>query len=225
MAEAASASPARQLYAEGYEPPDGVLSRGVMGMYVFIASEIMFFGTLFATYYYLLASRYPNWPPSPEHGFELVALWPIPILNTVFLLSSSVTFVLGENFLLSGRRRQFLAMLTITIVLGALFEVGQATEYIKHDFIHTYKSTEFSSAFYTMTGFHGAHVAGGIVLMGVLLYRALRHGHFTPLHHVGVRAVGIYWHFVDVVWLFLLSNLYFLPDCVLRSSPCLTGGG
>lgn len=222
MAEVASARP---LYADGYEPPQGVLSTGVMGMYVFIASEIMFFGTLFATYYYLLASRYPNWPPAPDNGFALVALWPIPILNTIFLLSSSVTFVLGENFLVSGRRRAFLTLLGITILLGVAFEVGQVTEYLRHDFIHTYKSTEFSSAFYTMTGFHGAHVAGGIILMLVLLYRALAHGQFSPLHHVGVRAVGIYWHFVDVVWLFLLSNLYFLPDCVLRSTPCLTGGG
>ena len=197
---------------EQYEPPEGALSRGLMGMYIFIASEIMFFGTLFATYYYLFGSN-GSWPPQ---GFELVNYAPVPLVNTVLLVSSSGTFMLGERAILEGNRGRFVMWLFITILLGAGFEAGQAFEFWKAGVFRNYHATTFASAFFTMTGFHGAHVLGGLVLIAILVWRAVRFGQFSPLHHVGVRAVGIYWHFVDAVWLFLLTNLYIVPNLFLK---------
>jgi heme/copper-type cytochrome/quinol oxidase subunit 3 len=197
---------------EQYEPPDGALSRGVMGMYVFIASEIMFFGTLFGTYYYLFGS-YGTWPP---HGFEIVNYWPVPVINTFLLVGSSATFMLGERAILEGNRALFVMWLVVTILLGVGFEAGQAVEFWRADVFKNFHSTAFASVFFTMTGFHGAHVLGGLVLISILVWRAVRFGQFSPVHHVGVRAVGIYWHFVDVVWLFLLSNLYLVPNLFLK---------
>jgi cytochrome c oxidase subunit 3 len=106
------------------------------------------------------------------------------------------------------RRRQFFFLWTLTIVLGVIFEAGQA-----YEFINAFgrglnlTSNSFASAFFIMTGFHGAHVLGGLILLLLILYRALR-GQFSSRNHVGPAAVTLYWHFVDVVWLFLFGILY-----------------
>jgi cytochrome c oxidase subunit III len=183
---------------------------GMMGMYIFLASEVMFFGSLFATYFYLYGSHI-QWPPPPPASTPefYVNWWPIPAINTVVLLSSGVTCHFASDSLTQGNRRRFFMLWIATIVLGLGFEGGQLFEFIaaysRGLTLNGYNT--FASAFFTMTGFHGAHVLGGLVLLSIILYRAAR-GQFSPQNHVGVAAVTLYWHFVDVVWIFLFGILY-----------------
>jgi cytochrome c oxidase subunit 3 len=174
----------------------------MMGMFIFLASEVMFFGGLFATYFYLLGSR-AEWPPP---GTQAVHWYPIPFINTFLLLSSGVTMHFASDAVQVGRRVRFLGLTLFTIILGALFEAGQAWEFA-HAKISFSGPNQFASAFVLMTGFHGLHVMGGLILLLLVLGRGLR-GHFTPEHHVFVAAATIYWHFVDVVWIFLFGILY-----------------
>jgi cytochrome c oxidase subunit III len=182
---------------------------GMMGMYIFLASEVMFFGSLFATYFYLVGSH-PVWPPIPPSNTPeyYVNWWPIPFFNTIWLLSSGVTAHFGLEGLAHDRRRQFFFLWTLTIILGVIFEAGQAYEFYSA-FARglNLTSNSFASAFFIMTGFHGAHVLGGLILLLLILYRAAR-GQFSSRNHVGPAAVTLYWHFVDVVWLFLFGILY-----------------
>jgi cytochrome c oxidase subunit III len=183
---------------------------GMMGMYIFLASEVMFFGSMFAMYFYMLGSH-PTWPPIPPSNTPeyYVNWWPIPTINTVILLSSGVTCHFGLEALAHDNRARFFFLWISTIVLGFAFEAGQLIE-----FINAFgrglnlTSNQFASAFFIMTGFHGAHVLGGLILLLLILYRALR-GQFSARNHVGPAAVTLYWHFVDVVWIFLFLILYF----------------
>ena len=178
-------------------------------MYIFLASEVMFFGSLFAMYFYMVGSH-NTWPPAapsstPEY---YVSWWPIPFVNTIVLLSSGVTCHFALEALSRDNRRRFFALMITTIVLGLGFEFGQLYEFI-NAFSRGLNLTAntFASAFFTMTGFHGAHVLGGLVLLTLILYRAAR-GQFSSRNHVGPAAVTLYWHFVDVVWIFLFGILY-----------------
>ena len=175
----------------------------MMGMYIFLASEVMFFGSMFAMYFYLFGSHPFGWPPPKTTP---VNWWPIPTFNTVILLSSGFTCHFALEAIGHGRRRTFYALLVSTIILGALFEAGQIWEFT-HAEIQFGGLNQFGSAFFTMTGFHGAHVAGGLIFLLLMLGRALK-GHFNPRHHVGFAAATLYWHFVDVVWVFLFLILY-----------------
>ena len=182
---------------------------GMMGMYIFLASEVMFFGSMFATYFYLVGSH-PTWPPIPPSNTPeyYVNWWPIPFFNTIILLSSGVTCHFGLEALAHDNRARFFFLWISTIVLGFAFEAGQLYEFISaFGRGLTLKSNEFASAFFIMTGFHGAHVLGGLILLLLILYRALR-GQFSSRNHVGPGAVTLYWHFVDVVWIFLFGILY-----------------
>jgi cytochrome c oxidase subunit 3 len=181
----------------------------MMGMYIFLASEVMFFGSLFAVYFYLYGSHlvWPPPPPSTNNEFY-VNWWPIPFVNTIILLSSGVTCHFASDAIAQDNRRRFFILQIATIVLGFLFEFGQL-----YEFINAFQrglnltANTFASAFFTMTGFHGAHVLGGLILLILVLYRASR-GQFSSRHHVAVAAVTLYWHFVDVVWIFLFGILY-----------------
>ena len=190
-------------------PQYPAIKPGMMGMYIFLASEVMFFGSLFATYFYLVGSH-PIWPPIPPTSTPeyYVSWWPIPFFNTIWLLSSGVTCHFALEGLAHDRRRQFFILQIATIVLGVIFELGQLYEFIAA-FGRGLNLTAntFASAFFTMTGFHGAHVLGGLVLLTLILYRAAR-GQFSSRNHVGPNAVTLYWHFVDVVWIFLFGILY-----------------
>jgi cytochrome c oxidase subunit 3 len=190
-------------------PQYPAIKPGMMGMYIFLASEVMFFGSLFAMYFYLLGSH-GTWPPlapssTPEY---YVSWWPIPFFNTIWLLSSGVTCHFALEGLAHDRRRQFFVLQITTILLGFIFEGGQLYEFITA-FGRGLNLTAntFASAFFTMTGFHGAHVLGGLILLILILYRAAR-GQFDSRNHVGPAAVTLYWHFVDVVWIFLFLILY-----------------
>ena len=182
---------------------------GMMGMYIFLASEVMFFGSLFAVYFYLFGSH-NVWPPSPPSSRPeyYVSWFPIPLVNTVVLLSSGVTCHFAADAIARDNRRRFFMLQIATIVLGFAFEFGQLYEFISA-FGRGLNLTAntFASAFFTMTGFHGLHVLGGLILLILILYRASK-GQFSSQHHVGVAAVTLYWHFVDVVWIFLFGILY-----------------
>jgi cytochrome c oxidase subunit III len=190
-------------------PQYPAIKPGMMGMYIFLASEVMFFGSLFATYFYLVGSH-PQWPPIPPSSTPeyYVNWWPIPFFNTIWLVSSGVTAHFALEGLSHDKRRQFFLLWGLTILLGLIFELGQAYEFISA-FGRGLNLTAngFASAFFIMTGFHGAHVLGGLVLLTLILYRASR-GQFSSRNHVGPAAVTLYWHFVDVVWLFLFGILY-----------------
>ncbi|MDQ6691761.1 MAG: cytochrome c oxidase subunit 3 [Candidatus Dormibacteraeota bacterium] len=196
------------------------LSVGMMGMYIFLASEVMFFGTLFAGYFYLLSSHSP-WPPAGTHP---VSWQPIPMINSVLLFGSGATCHVAHLAIQRGNRPRFFWWMLITILLGVGFEIGQAYEFIEKlapQWIGlsgvdgmAFNANPFATVFFTMTGFHGLHVLGGLVILCILLWR-FNKGQFSPRHHVGVAAGVIYWHFVDLVWLFLLIVLYFgvtFPD-------------
>ena len=130
------------------------------------------------------------------------------MVNTVLLLSSGVTCHFASDAIAQDNRRRFYVLQVLTIILGAGFEGLQAYEFITaFGRGMTLTANNFSSAFFAMTGFHGLHVLGGLILLSLILYRATK-GQFSSKHHVGVAAVTLYWHFVDVVWLFLFGILY-----------------
>ena len=198
---AVTAAHPRPVVPETFKP-------AMMGMYIFLASEVMFFGSLFAMYFYMLGSHF-SWPPPPPRADFYVSWWPVPFFNTIILLSSAIPAHFSQDAIAENQRRRFYWLLVLTIVLGTLFEFGQAYEFYQAIVVRgmTFNINQFASAFFTMTGFHGAHVAGGLVLLALILGRGLR-GQFSPQHHVAVRAVVLYWHFVDVVWIFLFGILY-----------------
>jgi cytochrome c oxidase subunit 3 len=186
------------------------LDPAMMGMYIFLASEVMFFGSLFAMYFYLFGSHPFSWPPP---NTVPVNWWPIPFFNTIILLSSGLTCHFALDSIAHDNRRNFYILLIATIILGVLFESGQVYEFT-HAHLQFFNSqNQFATAFFTMTGFHGAHVAGGLVLLLLMLWRATK-GHFNSRHHVGFAAATLYWHFVDVVWVFLFGILYLAVTAV-----------
>ncbi len=176
------------------------------GMVLFIASEVMFFVAWFWAFFN--ASLFPTeaigsvWPPS---DIETFSPWTIPFLNTIILLSSGCTVTWAHHELVQGNRRGLINGLWLTVILGAIFTALQAYEYIHAPFAFT--GGIYGSTFFMATGFHGLHVIVGTVFLTVCLVRAYK-GHFTPEHHFGFEAAAWYWHFVDVVWLFLFTCIY-----------------
>jgi cytochrome c oxidase subunit 3 len=191
------------------EPQYPAIKPGMMGMYIFLASEVMFFGSLFAVYFYLYGSH-PQWPPLPPEARPeyYVSWWPIPFWNTIILFSSGVTCHFAAEAIAQNNRRRFFTLQIATIILGFMFEALQVYEFAQaFGRGLTLQANTFASAFFTLTGFHGAHVLGGLVLLTLILFRAYK-GQFSSRHHVAVNAVTLYWHFVDVVWFFLFGILY-----------------
>ena len=186
----------------------GVVQTGLrMGMVLFIASEVMFFFAFFWAYFHssmpiLSFVASPVWPPE---GIVPLETWELPFLNTLILLSSGATVTWAHHALKAGNRKQLMIGLVLTWVLGFLFLATQAYEYGHAAF----KMTEgiYPSAFYLATGFHGFHVFVGACFLVVCTFRA-RAGHFKPDQHIGFEAAAWYWHFVDVVWLFLFCWVY-----------------
>jgi cytochrome c oxidase subunit 3 len=181
------------------------INTALLGMLLFIASEVMFFAGLFAVYFNIRASH-PEWPPGVEHW----SYNPIVLVATVLLIASSFTMQWGIWRIRRGDRTGMNRALVVTLVLGVSFLVLQGIDYsILYGEGIRLNSGIFGSLFYTMTGFHGAHVFGGVVGISVMLLRGLA-GQFSARHHVAVEAVSIYWHFVDVVWIALFTTLYIL---------------
>jgi cytochrome c oxidase subunit 3 len=184
------------------------------GMILFIASEVMFFVAWFWAYF--SAALFPNdpthvlrdalfggmWPPK---GIETFDPWHLPLLNTLILLTSGTTVTWAHHALLENDRDGLKWGLICTIILGLFFTSVQAYEYT-HAAFH-YSGHIYGATFFMATGFHGAHVIIGTTFLIVCLIRAYL-GHFTPEQHLGFEFCAWYWHFVDVVWLFLFACIY-----------------
>jgi len=178
------------------------------GMILFIASEVMFFVAWFWAWFD--SSLFPSavdavggvWPPK---GMTVLNPFGFPLLNTLILLCSGTTVTWAHHGLINGRRDALIKGLWCTIGLGLLFTSIQAYEYSHAPF--AFKQNIYSSAFFMATGFHGAHVIIGTIFLTICLVRAYK-GHFTPQQHFGFEAAAWYWHFVDVVWLFLFICIY-----------------
>jgi cytochrome c oxidase subunit 3 len=184
------------------------ISNPILGMLLFITSEIMFFGGLFAAYFNVRAAA-PVWPPAEFQ--DKLHLMPLVLPATIILISSSATVQLGVWSIRKGDRTGFTRGIALTLVMGLAFLVMQMGDYIilyseglKLD------SGPFGSTYFTLTGFHMAHVLAGTIMLAVVLYRGMS-GQFSARHHDAVEATSLYWHFVDVVWIVLFSILYLLP--------------
>jgi cytochrome c oxidase subunit 3 len=172
-----------------------------LGVLLFIASEAMFFAGLFAAYFNARATH-PAWPPPGVHP-EIV----IPAVLTVVLLTSSFTMQLAVRRISRDDRVGMRRALLVTIVLGVTFLGGQLFDYSTLGF--SFASGPYGAAFFTLTGFHGAHVAAGVVAMSAMLVRAAG-GQFSARRHAAIEGVAAYWHFVDVIWLLVFSTIYLL---------------
>jgi cytochrome c oxidase subunit III len=190
----------------------GGISNPVLGMLLFITSEVMFFGGLFAAYFSLRANS-PQWPTiNPETGepFQL-AILPFVGPATLLLILSSFTCQIAVWGIRRDDRTAFIRAMTVTVILGIVFLAMQLIDYtlLGAEGL-TLSSGPYGTTYYTLTGFHGAHVFGGVIMLSVVLYRGMA-GQFSGKHYDAVEAASLYWHFVDVVWILLFSLLYLLP--------------
>jgi len=192
-----------------------------MGFIMFILSEVMFFAAWFWAFFKFAifpmvpvddASVPTSVGPVGEFGpreGEMFDPWHLPLINTLILLLSGVTVTWAHHELIEGgqgeKRQNLIYGLMLTCFLGALFTVFQAYEYTHAEF--TFSNDVYGAVFYMATGFHGFHVIVGTIFLFVCLMRA-KAGHFTAKQHVGFEAAVWYWHFVDVVWLFLFACVY-----------------
>ena len=180
------------------------------GMTLFIASEVMFFVGFFWAYFHFAlypghvsGAETPMWPPAGITTFDPFQL---PLLNTLILLLSGTTITWAHHALLHSQKRELVMSLGLTILLGLSFSALQALEYYEAPFKFVGGGV-YPSVFFLATGFHGFHVLVGTAFLVVCWFRA-RQGAFTPQRHFGFEAAAWYWHFVDVVWLFLFVSIY-----------------
>jgi cytochrome c oxidase subunit 3/cytochrome o ubiquinol oxidase subunit 3 len=171
-----------------------------LGVWLFLASEVMFFGGLIAAFLHYKVNS-----PSPQASALSV---PLVGVNTFVLLTSSFTVVQGLAAIRRGSRRGLMGYLALTMLLGTAFLAGQGYEFVTlyREGI-TLQSSVFGSSFFTLTGFHGMHVLIGLLWAGSTLLRAAR-GRYSAEDHVGVEVFGLYWHFVDIVWIVLFTIIY-----------------
>lgn len=188
-----------------------------LGMALFIMSEVMFFFAFFFSYfkYWLIPTHIFDfdtltlvkggiWPPEGIVAFDP---WDIPLLNTIILLLSGCTVTWAHAAVLTGDRKGLVHGLGYTVLLGFIFSCFQAYEY--HHATFGLKDGTYAANFYLATGFHGFHVIVGTIFLLVCWIRAMK-GQLTPEKHLGFEFAAWYWHFVDVVWLFLFINVYWL---------------
>ena len=183
----------------------GGMDTALLGMMLFIASEVMFFAALFAAYFNTKATL----PIFPPEGTEFIDPIGLPLFVTILLVTSSFTMQWATGRIRAGDRTGLNRGIAITLVLGIIFLFLQLYDYFilitQDDF--SISSGVYGTLFFTMTGFHGAHVLGGVIGLAVLLARGMS-GQFSRRHHVAVEAVHYYWHFVDVVWVVLFLTIY-----------------
>ncbi len=195
------------VHAEAHPPAAHQSSRvdaRTLGMFLFIGSEIMLFGSFFAMYFFIRVvnpSAQP-WPPKPFHLPVYVAT-----INTAILVTSSFTMHWALQSIKRGNRRGLQAGLTLTFLMGLTFLLTQIREYSRIGFAP--HDGAFASVFFSLTGLHGAHVFIGLSLLLFATIRAYR-GHYSPEAHHGVEIPGIYWHFVDVMWVIVFTTVYIL---------------
>jgi cytochrome c oxidase subunit 3 len=173
-----------------------------LGMFLFIASEVMLFGSFFTAYFFVRVVNHSPWPPPPFHLPVFVAG-----VNTAILVTSSFTMHWALQAIKRGNRAGLQAGLTLTFLLGLTFLLTQVTEYSRVGFSPANQA--FGTIFYCLTGLHGAHVFVGLTLLAAATTRSYR-GHYSPEAHWGVEIPGIYWHFVDVMWIVVYTTVYIL---------------
>nr|NP_943692.1 cytochrome c oxidase subunit 3 [Chara vulgaris]AAP92175.1 cytochrome c oxidase subunit 3 [Chara vulgaris]WAK98793.1 cytochrome c oxidase subunit 3 [Chara vulgaris] len=195
----------RESTYEGYHT--SVVQVGLRyGMILFIVSEVMFFVAFFWAFFH--SSLAPTveigaiWPPK---GIDVLDPWGIPFLNTLILLSSGAAVTWAHHAILAGLKQQALYGILATILLALVFTAFQGMEYVEAPF--TISDGIYGSTFFLATGFHGFHVIVGTIFLIICCVRQYM-GHFTRRHHFGFEAAAWYWHFVDVVWLFLFVSIY-----------------
>lgn len=183
-----------------------VILRIKLGIILFILSEILFFSSFFWAFFHRRLAPSIEigliWPPKGVNVFNPLN---IPLLNTIILLRSGVTITWAHNSLINKNFRQVRQRIILTIILGIYFSILQAYEYLESPFCIS--DSIYGATFFVATGFHGLHVIIGTVFILISIIRILRL-HFSKEHHVGFEASAWYWHFVDVVWLFLYVSIY-----------------
>jgi heme/copper-type cytochrome/quinol oxidase subunit 3 len=188
------------------EPGAGVYNEK-LGMWVFLGSEVMFFTALIGSYIILRVAHPEGWVGHPRHTPLNI---PVTAVNTFLLICSSVTMVKAFAAAQDGLLRQLRGWLVATTLIGATFVGVQVYEYrklIEEGFVPS--ASLFASTFYTMTGFHGFHVTMGVICMTFVTIRAFL-GRYTAQDHRGVEVIGLYWHFVDLVWIILFTIVYLI---------------
>jgi cytochrome c oxidase subunit III len=195
---------------EHHGPPPANRSSRVepqlLGMLLFIISEVMVFGAFFTAYFFIRVVQGEQWFPFDEFALPKA----VAGVNTAILLSSSLTMHWALESAKHGNRAGMRAGLLITTLLGSVFLFVQINEYINLTQENmTPQAFAQGTIFYGLTGLHGAHVAIGLTLLIMATVRAFR-GHYTPEEHRGVEVPGIYWHFVDVMWVIVFSTIYLL---------------
>ncbi len=195
----------REATFEGHH--NSYVRKGIkMGMILFIASEVMFFFAFFWAFFH--SSLNPTleigcvWPPK---GIVAINPWHVPLLNTFVLVTSGAYITWAHYAILAGYRKESINALVATIILAAFFTALQAFEYNVAPF--NISDSVFGSVFYMTTGLHGSHVLIGTIFLVVCLFRHIAH-HFTRTHHVGFECASWYWHFVDIVWIFVYFFIY-----------------
>ena len=186
------------------EPGAGVYNEK-LGMWVFLGSEVMFFTALIGAYIILRVAHPESWAPPGE-----VLNVPVTAVNTFLLICSSVTMVKAFASAQLGRQRALRLWLLATVLIGASFvgvQMYEYTELVHHGFVPS--EGLYGSTFYTMTGFHGFHVTIGVICMTFVTWRAFR-GRYTAADHRGIEVIGLYWHFVDLVWIVLFTIVYLI---------------
>lgn len=177
-----------------------------LGRVLFIVSEVRFFFAFFWAFFWAALAPTPEigtvWPPK---GIEVLSAWEVPFLNTLILLSSGASVTWAHHARVAGHRDQAIQALRLTIILAILFTGFQGFEYVNSSF--TIADGIYGATFFRATGFHGFHVFIGTCFLTICLARLVLY-HFTTTHHFGFEAAAWYWHFVDVVWLFLFVSIY-----------------
>ncbi|MGH2945698.1 MAG: cytochrome c oxidase subunit 3 [Solirubrobacteraceae bacterium] len=187
-------------------PPEAHQSSRVhaptLGMLLFIISEVMIFGAFFTAYFFIRVVGGADWPAEGTHLPVAIAF-----VNTCILVSSSLTIHWALESIKAGNRLGLQAGMLTTFLLGATFLFVQINEYVHVGF--SPQDHAQGTIFYSLTGLHGAHVFIGLVLLAMVTLRAFR-GHYSPTHHYGMEVPGIYWHFVDVMWVIVFTTVYVL---------------
>jgi cytochrome c oxidase subunit 3 len=174
----------------------------LLGMFLFIASEIMLFGSFFTAYFFVRVAQGQPWP-SPGHSLPVL----VAGLNTIVLVTSSFTVHWALQSIKRGNRSGLMAGLSLTFLLGLTFLLTQVLEYSRIGFAPY--TDAFGTIFFCLTGLHGAHVFVGLLLLLAATIRSFR-GHYSEEEHLGVEIPGIYWHFVDVMWIVVYTTVYIL---------------
>ena len=195
-----------ESHAHAAHPPAAHQSSRVdsrtLGMFLFIASEVMLFGSFFTAYFFIRVSGDDPWPLPPFHLPVFIAG-----VNTAILVTSSFTMHWALQSIKRGNRAGMQAGLTLTFLMGLTFLLTQLLEYARIGF--TPHDKAFGTIFFSLTGLHGAHVFVGLNLLLFATIRAFR-GHFSAKEHRGVEVPGIYWHFVDIMWVVVYTTVYIL---------------